>query len=442
MQVPDSSRNPQPANPGAKIKSMTEETKYLPGLKLREITLKVPLNHLEPEGRQIDIFARVATREDGEKKPYLVFFQGGPGSEDPRPSLYPDTNPNWLERVLQDYQVVLLDQRGTGRSTPVYATTDRGALAGLDPQGQAEYLSHLRADEIVNDAEAVRQYLGVQQWVSMGQSFGGFTTLRYLSAYPESLAGAIITGGLTAVGHPIEDIYAATWQIMLEKTEAYYRQFPGDRKKVAQVAQLCAAGKLRLPSGEALSLARWRNIGSRLGAQGGDLWLHNLLDHEALSAVFSHDLADALPFTGRNPIYSVLHESCYADGVSTRWAAQRTMPAAVRDDPTRFAGEHISHAIFTEDRELANLAAAADILATHEWPKLYQPENLKAAQVPVAAVAYFHDAFVPLEYSLETAALLPQCRLWVTSEYEHNGLRRDTRVIDRLIKLLQGKITQ
>lgn len=421
---------------------MTDETKYLPGLKLREITLKVPLDHREPEGRQIDIFARVATGENGKKKPYLVFFQGGPGSEDPRPSLYPDTNPNWLERALEDYQVVLLDQRGTGRSTPVSAAPDRGALAGLDAPAQAEYLTHLRADEIVNDAEAVRKYLGVEQWVSMGQSFGGFTTVHYLSTHPESLSGAIITGGLTPVERPIEDVYSATWQIMIEKSERYYRQFPGDRKKVARVAELCAEGKVRLPSGEALSLARWRNIGLRLGMQGGDLWLHNLLDHEVLSAVFSHDLAANLPFTARNPIYSVLHESSYADGVPTRWAAERTMPAVVRDDPTLFAGEHMSHAIFAEDRELANLAPTAEILAEHQWNSLYSSENLRTVQVPVAAVAYFHDAFVPLEYSLETAALLPQCRLWVTSEYEHNGLRRDTRVIDRLIKLLQGKITQ
>ena len=57
--------------------------------------------------------------------------------------------------------------------------------------------------------------------------------------------------------------------------------------------------------------------------------------------------------------------------------------------------------------------------------------------MPVAAAVYYSDAYVPLEFSMETAALLPDCRTWVTSEYEHNGLRMDPAVIDHLIGLLQ-----
>ena len=39
---------------------------------------------------------------------------------------------------------------------------------------------------------------------------------------------------------------------------------------------------------------------------------------------------------------------------------------------------------------------------------------------------------------METAAILPICRTWVTSQYEHNGLRMGTEVIDHLIGLLKG----
>jgi hypothetical protein len=52
---------------------------------------------------------------------------------------------------------------------------------------------------------------------------------------------------------------------------------------------------------------------------------------------------------------------------------------------------------------------------------------------------YYADAFVPREFSMETAALLPDCRPWVTSEYEHNGLRADIAVLDHLIGLLKGR---
>ena len=49
----------------------------------------------------------------------------------------------------------------------------------------------------------------------------------------------------------------------------------------------------------------------------------------------------ALPFGGRNPLYAVVHEACYADGGATRWSAQRVLPAEFREDPTLLTGEHV-----------------------------------------------------------------------------------------------------
>ena len=78
-------------------------------------------------------------------------------------------------------------------------------------------------------------------------------------------------------------------------------------------------------------------------------------------------------------------------------------------------------------------------LADHEWNQLYFLERLAQADVPVAAAVYHQDAYVPYEFSMETAALLPDCRTWVTSEYEHNGLRMSTDVIEHLLGLLHGR---
>ena len=55
-----------------------------------------------------------------------------------------------MARAIKDYRVLLLDQRGTGRSTPV------GEIPGATPEEQAEYLTHFRADCIVRDAELIR----------------------------------------------------------------------------------------------------------------------------------------------------------------------------------------------------------------------------------------------------------------------------------------------
>lgn len=427
---------------------MRATTTNLPGLTLRELVIDSPLDHANPSAGTIEVFARVATATGGEGKPYLAFLQGGPGFEAPRPMLVP-TNPSWLARALEDYQVVMLDQRGTGQSTPVgTALVNRdgqqhfeltGPLAGKDAEEQAEYLSHLRADEIVNDCERVREALGATKWTVLGQSFGGFTTMHYLAAHPESLAGAVITGGLSPAGRQADDVYALTWQIMIEKSERYYRRFPDDRDRMRAISAACANGEVSLANGDLLSPERFRTIGIKLGAQGGFESLHYLLQLDHRSPAFAADLAASLPFGGRNPIYSVLHESSYADGFATRWSAERTMPDRVREDVTLLGGEHIHRSLFEEDSKLRPLAGAADLLAEHKWNQLYPADRLARADVPVAAVIYHHDAYVPMEFSLETAALLPDCRTWVTSEFEHNGLTMDSGVLDHLLGLLNAR---
>ena len=107
------------STPARNLGGMTElSTTHLGELRLDELTLTVPLTADAADERTIDIFARIATRPGGEKLPYLVFLQGGPCNEAPRPSLEP-LNPSWLEAALDHYRVVMLDQRGTGLSTPV-----------------------------------------------------------------------------------------------------------------------------------------------------------------------------------------------------------------------------------------------------------------------------------------------------------------------------------
>lgn len=417
----------------------------LPGLQLSDLVLPVPLDHAEPSGARIELFARLVARPGGEDLPLLVFLQGGPGSEAPRP-LDPATPP-WLPRALRDHRVLMLDQRGTGRSTPVGPDVPlpEGAIPGARTlreatgEQQARYLTHFRADSIVADAELLREALGLERWSLLGQSFGGFTTLRYLSAAASGVEKALFTGGLPTVGPGMDQVYATTWEGMIERSERHWARFPGDRDRFRRLADAAAAGTLRVAGGRSVGVETLRRLGHLLGASQGAERLHLLLDLDPASPAFSHDLAAALPFSGRNPLYAVIHESCWADGVATRWAAERTMPTAMAEDPTLLAGEHIHRELFAEDPELAPWAEAAHLLAEHEWPRLYDEQALRAAEVPGAAAVYHDDAYVPREHSLATAALLPGLRTWVTSEYEHNGLRASGEtVLDHLLDLAAG----
>jgi pimeloyl-ACP methyl ester carboxylesterase len=403
-----------------------------PGLLITEHEWSVPLDHDDPGGRRITVFAREVADPDGTDRPFLLFLQGGPGSEAPRPTRHP-TSPGWLDRALQEFRVLLLDQRGTGRSTPV------GMLPGMTPAQQAAHLTHFRADAIVRDAEWIRRDLGVERWSVLGQSFGGLCATTYLSRAPEGLREVLITGGLPGLGASIDDVYRATYARTLERNRRYYERYPEDRARVLALHERLAAEDVRLPSGDRLTSRRLRALGSLLGMSDGAEELHHLLELPADSPAFRHDVEAALPFA-RNPLYAILQEACWADGGQTRWAASRLLPADYERAPELFTGEHVFPWTFEDYGALAPLREAAELLAEHQWPGLYDPDLLRANAVPVAAAIYADDPYVERTLSERTAAQVPGLRAWLTSEFDHNGLRADgDRILGRLLDLTRGR---
>src|SRR5260370_5714947 len=94
---------------------------HQPGTVVTDRTFTVPLDHEQPDGEQIEVFGRAvaAAGDAAQRLPWLVFLQGGPGFGAPRPA----GRDSWLDRALRDFRVLLLDQRGTGRSTPATRQT-------------------------------------------------------------------------------------------------------------------------------------------------------------------------------------------------------------------------------------------------------------------------------------------------------------------------------
>lgn len=401
-----------------------------PGVILTEREHLVPLEHGTTVGPNITVFTRQVAAPGGEKRPYLLFLQGGPGFEAARPTSPPT---GWMKRALQDYRVLLLDQRGTGRSTPV-----GGTIPGDTPQEQADYLKNFRADSIVRDAELIRAELGGERWSVLGQSFGGFTSMTYLSIAPEGLREAFITGGLSPIGRPVDDVYAATYVRLLDKNRAYFARYPGDRVRARDILQRLDDEDVRLPSGDRLTARRFRQLGMWLGDSAGFELLHHVLELPFGSNAFLHDAEHGVRF-GRNPIYATLHESSYADGVATRWSAARLLPAQVEEEGL-FTGEHIFPWMWQDYGALHGHRAAAGLLAEHAWPRLYDAERLRHNDVPVAATIYVNDLYVERAFAEETAAAIRGLRPWITNEFEHNGLRADgERVLGRLIDLVRER---
>ena len=414
---------------------------------LTDHVFSVPLDHDRPDGQRIEVFARevVAADRAAASLPWLVFLQGGPGFGAPRPH----GRDSWLGRALADYRVLLLDQRGTGRSTPA----SRQTLAGT-ADDQARYLAHFRADAIVRDAELIRQAVtGGEPWSVLGQSFGGFCTVTYLSLAPEGLREAFITGGLPGLDTSADDLYRLTYGKVRAKTGEHYRRYPDDAARPAGWPRRLRAGDVRAPR---------RRTAHRGGVPGpgADAGREHRRRRPALPArgpVRGQRPVRRLPACGAEhrlsfaagPLYAVLHEACYAQGTATRWSAQRIRaefgefdPAAALDGdgPLLFTGEMIYPWMFDTDPVLRPLRGAADALAEREdWPPLYDAARLAANEVPVAAAIYFNDMYVPAELSVPTGQAIRGLKAWVTSEYEHNGLRvSNGAVLDRLIALARG----
>ncbi len=419
-----------------------------PGVVLTDHVFAVPLDHARPDGEQIEVFARevVARASESADLPWLVFFQGGPGFGAPRPI----GRDSWLDRALRDFRVLLLDQRGTGRSTPA----TRQTLARLPAAtAQADYLAHFRADSIVADAELIRpQITGGAPWSVLGQSFGGFCAVSYLSAAPAGLREAFITGGLPGLTACADDVYRLTYALVAAKNRAHYARYPQDVATARQIALALADAPAPLPGGGTLTVERFQALGQSLGGSTGSHQLHYLLENAfagpELADEFLYRAEESLRY-GSAPLYALLHEQCYAQGSATRWAAQRVraefpefdaLAAVSIDAPVLFTGEMVYPWVLEHDPALRPLAAAGELLARRaDWPALYDVAQLAHNLVPVTAAVYADDMYVPSQLSLQTAAAIRGSRAWVTNEYEHDGLRvSNGAVLDRLIAMAHG----
>jgi len=97
----------------------------------------------------------------------VLYLHGGPGS-----------GSYWLEQFMgeyleQNFQMIYLDQRGVGRS-----------------ESPAD--DNFSLDRFVKDFEEIRKELGIEQWLTMGHSFGGILQAAYANRHPEAISGMIM----------------------------------------------------------------------------------------------------------------------------------------------------------------------------------------------------------------------------------------------------------
>ena len=133
-------------------------------------------------------------------RPALV-LHGGPGS---------GSTP--FTRRLFDpavYRVVLLDQRGSGRSTPrVEATTD---------------LSTNTTHHLISDIELLRNHLGVDRWVLFGTSWGVTLALAYAQRFPDRVRTMVLASVTTTRPKEIHWLYHEAGRYFPEQWQRFWR---------------------------------------------------------------------------------------------------------------------------------------------------------------------------------------------------------------------------
>lgn len=420
------------------------QTSFIDGTTLyRQHHFKLPLDHNNPNGQKIAVFARelVDVTKDKQDLPWLVFFQGGPGFQSPRVS----GESGWLKRLLQEYRVLLLDQRGTGQSTEISQDT----LAHLSATEQAAYLAHFRADSIVRDAEAIRVKLNIIQWATFGQSFGGFCILTYLSLFPQSLSRCYVTGGIPSTTRPADDVYQATYKRTTDKNNAFFAQFPAAQQMCCDIAEYLSNNEVFLPNGQPFTVEQLQLIGINLGRCNANLALYYQLESafitvngcKQLSYNFLNQMQQEQGYL-TNPLYAILHESIYCQGTASNWSAHRVREQYPQFNyqtgkAFMFTGEMVYPWMFEQLATLKPLSEAANLLAEkHDWSKLYDTNVLSQNKVPLACVAYADDMFVEFDYTRETLANIPMSNVWITNEYEHNGIGVEgEKILSRLITM-------
>ncbi|CAB9529102.1 proline iminopeptidase [Seminavis robusta] len=419
---------------------------------------------------------------------------------------------SWAASAMdQGYnRIVLMDQRGTGRSTPLTKQTlelQFPDLFLLDEAKEGEpseevtakveqaakevtdYMSKFRADNIVKDAEDIKEALMMpadepvtepRPWgLSMGQSFGGFCTMTYLSTIEHPPRICLLTGGIAPMLTPAFDAYTSLWKTCQERNLRYYEMYPGDIRRVKQIVQSLLKQPMKLPSGGTLTARRFLMLGIALGGSPSAFaTFHSMIATATLSddtVVFTRAFLkymDSAQSFDDHPIYFWLHESIYGDGSDrnspTNWAAHRAYEALaasnkefdyqytssqVDDDsqPTLFFGEHVFPFMPEDFAELSGVGltkVANNLASKTDWGPLYDGEHMRKVlsngSCKAAAAVYHEDMYVDFDAAMKVAkrgAPLEKCKLWVSNEYQHSGLRDNgANIFEKLYGMATGGI--
>lgn len=187
-------------------------------------TLKAPMNWEDPDSEEIELgVARYVPGRDGESRDPLFFNLGGPGggAVDSLASAVENIFP---EKILRNFQVIALDPRGVGTSTPIQCLTDEerdeeerrvedlseltteelvvfyedemGSLGEKCLERSGDLLGYVDSTSVARDFDMVRSALGFEKFDYVGYSYGTLLGAIYADLFPTRVGHFVLDGVL------------------------------------------------------------------------------------------------------------------------------------------------------------------------------------------------------------------------------------------------------
>ena len=225
------------------------------GPRLRCGTIRVPRNYDNPGGGRFKLAVVIVRSAQQPALPDpVVYISGGPGSP---LTIYADQQARMPYAPRRD--LILVDQRGTGRSEPKlcpdldYAFLDAAVAVAMDPtddamaKRRAAYAA-CRAEALgrgfdlkdfgtrvtVGDFEWVRRALGIERWNVYGESYGTTVAMTLLALHPETVRAAVLDSIYAPDPRPMQSTNAA------DALDAFFRYCTGDQACAAAYPDLAA----------------------------------------------------------------------------------------------------------------------------------------------------------------------------------------------------------
>lgn len=224
-------------------------------------TVTVAEDPARPDGPQIELFvARIPALTPDPAADAVTIINGGPGASSV--DLYVDLQPAFAG-LRRERDIVLVDQRGTGRSHALLCPELERAVDGYAPEpirkATRDCLDGLAADPrfyttsvAVQDLERVRRTLGYTQWNLYGVSYGTRVAQHYLRRFPASVRTLTLDGVVppqAALGPDIALNAQAALDAVLERCEQdtdCAGAFPELRRQLAQLGEQLRAAPVPL----------------------------------------------------------------------------------------------------------------------------------------------------------------------------------------------------